>query len=1288
VFAELENATPNPVADFTGGPFAGNAPLTVNFQDISTGVVSAWFWTFGDGTTSFEQHPSHVYTTPLQYTISLTVFGPGGTDTEIKTGLLVTEPAPVANFSAAPTTGLTPLAVAFTNLSSGGSVSSWSWDFGDGGSSTLSDPNYIYTTDGTYTVTLTATGPGGTSVETKTDLIVTSDEVLSDFTVDRTFGFAPLTVNFSDASTGVVTGWNWNFGDTNGSINQNPQHIYGVPGTYTVTLIVSGGSSSDIELKADYITVIGPTVADFTAGPTSGSAPLAVSFTDTSTSSPTSWSWDFGDGKGSSQQNPSHVYSLPGTYTVALSADGPGGLDVETKADYVVVTPTGESIYYNGTGENPPCFSSPPPILGTIWQGRVDTRVLENSIASLLYVRIDTIPGVSTSFGEALFDPTGFIFDNLVISVDDIHVHQFPIPSDPSYIGRTGVAQALVLTSSGMVGQFCNAAVMIVGTEVGSPSPDAAFSASATDGALPLLVSFTDESTAGATSWQWDFGDGTSSTSQHPTMAYVNEGTYTVTLLVNGGQGFSSEIKEDHIVVYQPVSADFSAGPLTGYAPVTVDFTDLSIGTNVHAWSWDFGDGGSSTEQSPSHTYTVPGTYTVSLTATGTSGPDTETKSDYVVIESWVPITDFSATPLNGLAPLAVAFTDETIGTATSWSWNFGDGTISSSQNPTHTYLSAGTYTVSLTASNSAASDTNTKVDYITALPVAPAADFSAAPTVGTYPLSVHFTDLTVGVVTSWSWGFGDGSSSTEQNPTHTYTAAGTYTVALEATGPGGPDTHTKFGYVQVNPPAPAADFTGSPTSGAAPLSVAFSDASSGAITSWAWSFGDGEVSSLASPTHVFVLPGTYTVSLAVSGPGGADLESKAGYVVASAPSIQDGSFELQAAGQAPTTPWSTLGSALVQPDGGTLADNGMPAAGAKWGEISGAGTSGAIPPSNPGGAGSAPSGTNGLQQSFGFDPTQPVLAFSASFLLGDEAASLLNNDFMSVDITDGSTTHNLFYADTFSAFPNTSARYGLPMSDVRQVGANLDVLFPAATATTLLTLTVSVGNGGDGLDPSIGFVDDFFMLGVASGAYRNGHGTNPPCYVAEPPIVGTTWLAHVDHRDRPDVGFVFVLLRSMATSQQTVYGQLLVGGATLDNFTAVASGTGMSTIPFALPADLSLMGVGTSQAFLVSLSHPAQQTFCNAIDFMIGFEPPAPRTDAEFSASAVSGAAPLSVSFSDTSSSIVTSWAWDFGDGSTAATQNPTHTYSAPGTYTVWLRATGPGGFDIERKFDHIQVQ
>ncbi|MFN2371547.1 MAG: S8 family serine peptidase, partial [Candidatus Krumholzibacteriia bacterium] len=139
------------------------------------------------------------------------------------------------------------------------------------------------------------------------------------------------------------------------------------------------------------------------------------------------------------------------------------------------------------------------------------------------------------------------------------------------------------------------------------------------------------------------------------------------------------------------------------------------------------------------------------------------------------PVADFGGTPTSGTYPLNVAFTDLSSGAPTSWSWNFGDGGTASVQNPVHTYAAAGTYTVSLTVANDVGSDTATRTDYITvAAPPAPTAAFSGAPTSGSYPLDVAFTDQSTGSPTSWSWTFGDGGTATVQNPVHTYAAVGT----------------------------------------------------------------------------------------------------------------------------------------------------------------------------------------------------------------------------------------------------------------------------------------------------------------------------------------------------------------------------------------------------------------------------------------------------------------------------------------------------------------------------------
>ena len=158
------------------------------------------------------------------------------------------------------------------------------------------------------------------------------------FTGTPTSGCAPLTVNFTDQSTGEITGWAWTFGDGGTSDLQNPSHTYTSVGSYTVTLTVTGPSGSDIETKSNYISALGAPTANFVGSPTSGGAPLTVNFTDQSTGSPSGWSWTFGDGGTSTAKNPSRVYNSAGLYTVTLTASNACGSDGETKVDYINVT--------------------------------------------------------------------------------------------------------------------------------------------------------------------------------------------------------------------------------------------------------------------------------------------------------------------------------------------------------------------------------------------------------------------------------------------------------------------------------------------------------------------------------------------------------------------------------------------------------------------------------------------------------------------------------------------------------------------------------------------------------------------------------------------------------------------------------------------------------------------------------------------------------------------------------------------------------------------------------------
>ena len=241
-----------------------------------------------------------------------------------------------ANFNSDVQSGSYPLDVQFTDLSTGDIVS-WSWNFGDGDSSTVQNPQHTYSVSGTYTVTLTVTNPYGSDSETKSDYITVYGPPIASYGATPKSGQYPLTVQFTDSSSSDPTSWKWHFGDGDSSTVQNPQHIYTASGTYTVTLIAANPYGSDTETKSDYITVYGPPIASYGATPKSGQYPLTVQFTDSSQSNPTSWSWDFGDDESSTVQNPQHIYTESGTYTVTLTVTNPYGSDTETKSDYITV---------------------------------------------------------------------------------------------------------------------------------------------------------------------------------------------------------------------------------------------------------------------------------------------------------------------------------------------------------------------------------------------------------------------------------------------------------------------------------------------------------------------------------------------------------------------------------------------------------------------------------------------------------------------------------------------------------------------------------------------------------------------------------------------------------------------------------------------------------------------------------------------------------------------------------------------------------------------------------------
>jgi len=333
-----------PVASFYGEPTEGTAPLLVQFTDTSDGNPKKWLWQFGDGSYSFQQNPYHLYKNPGIYTVKLTVTNSAGSDTVTMTDYIVVTSLPVADFSANRTSGVVPMAVQFTDKTTG-TPTSWAWSFGDGSTSTDQNPVHVYTVKGTYSVQLTATNNEGVSTKTKPGYIRVGQGLAADFEYEPSNpdNIAPLTVAFTDLSTGNPLRWTWRFGDGYVSTDRNPIHTFQNPGSYDVTLTVTGMEGSVSATKTIEVVPV-PLSADFTAEPTTGSAPLTVEFTDTSAGEPTSWTWTFfKDAQGIEgviPGSPNQVYTFnePGMYSVQLIVhDSNGGEDIEKKEHFINV---------------------------------------------------------------------------------------------------------------------------------------------------------------------------------------------------------------------------------------------------------------------------------------------------------------------------------------------------------------------------------------------------------------------------------------------------------------------------------------------------------------------------------------------------------------------------------------------------------------------------------------------------------------------------------------------------------------------------------------------------------------------------------------------------------------------------------------------------------------------------------------------------------------------------------------------------------------------------------------
>ena len=453
-------------------------------------------------------------------------------------------------------------------------------------------------------------------------------------------------------------------------------------------------------------------------------------------------------------------------------------------------------------------------------------------------------------------------------------------------------------------------------------APTASFICDPSSGSAPLTVTFTNTSAGSIDSFSWDFnGDGVAdnTTDNTPTFTYNTPGTYTATLTVANAGGTDSESQMIVVTPWIPAAptASFTCNPNSGSVPLTVTFVNTSAGS-IDSFSWDFnGDGiaDNTTDSTPTFTYDTPGTYTATLTVTNAGGSDSE--SLMIVVNPSIPAAptaSFTYDPNSGGAPLTVTFVNTSAGSIESFSWDFnGDGIADNTTDntPTFTYDTPGTYTATLTVANAGGTDSESQMIVVDPLiPAAPVASFTCNPISGSAPLTVIFTNSSVGSIDSFVWDFnGDGvpDNTTDSTPTFTYDAPGSYNATLTVTNAGGTDSTSRM--ITVTPPIPAApiaSFICDPSSGSSPLTVTFVSTSAGSIDSFSWDFnGDGNADNTTdyAPTFTYDTPGTYTATLTVTNAGGSNSTSQIITVHASIPAAPVASFTCDPiSGSAPLT--------------------------------------------------------------------------------------------------------------------------------------------------------------------------------------------------------------------------------------------------------------------------------------------------------------------------------------------------------------------------------------------------
>lgn len=740
-----------------------------------------------------------------------------------------------------------PVDLPVTGFASG-TPSVWSWTVSSGG--VIADANAANTSiafadSGTYSICLTVNYPDGCTAQ-KCSTVAMKQAPVANFGVSGPTAtcVVPSAISFLDSSSGSNLSYSWLFPGGSPAVDSGaaPVISYDTCGTYSVSLIVNDDAGcSSTATKTDFLTITCPQTS-YTVTPSDGCLPLTAFFTSDSTADAVSWLWDFDDPNSgadntSTLQNPHHVFYTEGCYTVKLTTTNAEGCSSTYEIEAGVCA--GWRPHANFSA-NPPlsCIGEP-------------------------------IQFSDSSTGTYEYTEYFWGFHPNADSVIESYLQ------NPNYLyWDTGVFDIMLIVAN------YGCADTITKDDYVKILPPIANPRAIYDCNDPLAVMLDGSSSTGADTYEWIIlGGGSPANAITPVVSvtYPAPGDYNVALNVENHASGCTDLQ--NIVVHiGGARAEFTATPLSGCAPLQSCFNNLSANAISHVWTVTDSSGvvvvQDTAALSPCFTFPHAGRYSVQLIVTDSTGCiDTLYKPDYIAVSSLS--ADFIS-PAWVCAPATVSFQDASVAAGAGiahWRWNFGDqpsgiNNVSNLQNPMHWFSRGANFRVSLRVTDSLGCEANV-VKRI--LLIQPDAGFEGTVTVSCEGTRACYTpDISVPDI-GHLWDFGDGTTSNVAT-CHLYQNPGSYNLSLIATdiGTGCIDTSSVVvhNFSEGLDASFEADTT---TSTCPPLVVSFSNFSSGAdsATRWHWDFGDGQVSSLQSPIHIYTAVGKYTVTLIATTPAG-----------------------------------------------------------------------------------------------------------------------------------------------------------------------------------------------------------------------------------------------------------------------------------------------------------------------------------------------------------------------------------------------------------------------------------